>query len=97
MYALGQGVPQDDAAAVRWYRLAAEQGHAEGQNSLGFMYAFGRGVPQDDVEAVCWYRLDCCLGEISGSLDAVEVMRLATRAVCWPQLNAGLSFWAPRS
>ena len=28
MYANGEGVPQDDAEAVRWYGLAAEQGHA---------------------------------------------------------------------
>ena len=28
MYAEGRGVPQDDAEAVRWYGLAAEQGHA---------------------------------------------------------------------
>ncbi|MGN6859533.1 SEL1-like repeat protein, partial [Neisseria sp. P0022.S006] len=26
MYANGQGVHQDDAQAVRWYRKAAEQG-----------------------------------------------------------------------
>jgi TPR repeat protein len=26
MYANGDGVPEDDAEAVRWYRLAAEQG-----------------------------------------------------------------------
>ena len=25
-YATGQGVPQDDAEAVRWYRLSADQG-----------------------------------------------------------------------
>ena len=28
MYANGYGVPEDDAEAVRWYRLAADQGHA---------------------------------------------------------------------
>jgi len=28
MYATGQGVPQDYAEAVRWYRRAADQGHA---------------------------------------------------------------------
>ena len=28
MCAEGRGVPQDDAEAVRWYGLAAEQGHA---------------------------------------------------------------------
>ena len=27
-YDNGMGVPQDDAEAVRWYGLAAEQGHA---------------------------------------------------------------------
>ena len=30
-YALGRGVPQDDAEAVAWTRLAAEQGHADAQ------------------------------------------------------------------
>ena len=28
MYGRGDGVPQDDAEAVKWYRLAAEQGLA---------------------------------------------------------------------
>lgn len=28
MYANGEGVAQDAAAAVKWYRKAAEQGHA---------------------------------------------------------------------
>ncbi len=28
-YDFGQGVPEDDAEAVWWYRLAADQGHAE--------------------------------------------------------------------
>ena len=31
MYSKGQGVPQDDAEAVKWYRLAAEQGYARAQ------------------------------------------------------------------
>ena len=31
MYANGEGVPEDDAEAVRWYRLAADQGHADAQ------------------------------------------------------------------
>ena len=56
MYA-GRGVPEDDAEAIKWYRLAAEQGNVDAQYDLGFMYAFGPGVPQDDAEAVKWYRL----------------------------------------
>ena len=31
-YEYGLGVPQDDAEAVRWYRLAAEQGNASAQD-----------------------------------------------------------------
>jgi TPR repeat protein len=57
MYATGQGVPEDDAEAARWYRLAAEQGLAEAQAYLGVMYANGEGVPEDDTESVRWYRL----------------------------------------
>ena len=57
MYDNGQGVLQDDAVAVKWYRLAAEQGNAFAQYNLGVMYANGKGVPQDDAEAVKWYRL----------------------------------------
>ncbi len=56
MYSNGQGVPQDYAEAVKWYRKAAEQGATEAQNSLGFMYYKGRGVPQDYAEAVKWFR-----------------------------------------
>ena len=37
-------VPEDAAEAVRWYRLAAEQGNAITQSSLGLMYATGKGV-----------------------------------------------------
>ena len=52
----GQPVPQDDAEAVRWYRMAAQQGHVYAQSNLGIMYAEGHGVLQDDAEAVHWYR-----------------------------------------
>ena len=52
MYANGQGVPQDYAEAVKWFRLAADQGDATAQFNLGIMYAKGQGVPQDYAEAV---------------------------------------------
>jgi len=56
MYAKGEGVPKDDAEALRWYRKAADQGNALAQSNLGVMYANGRGVPKDDAEALRWYR-----------------------------------------
>ena len=50
-------MPQDYSEAVRWYRLAAEQGIASAQHNLGVAYDAGEGVPQDHSEAVRWYRL----------------------------------------
>jgi len=51
---------------MRWYRLAADQGHARAQASIADMYLNGDGVPQDDAEAVRWYRLAADQGEASG-------------------------------
>ena len=56
MYANGQGVRQDYAQAVQWYRRAAEQGHAQAQVLLGVMYENGQGVRQDYAQAAQWYR-----------------------------------------
>ena len=52
-----KGVPQDDAEAVRWYQLAADQGLAEAQGNIGNMYAGGKGVLQDYVLAHMWANL----------------------------------------
>ena len=42
-------------AAVKWWREAAEQGHAGAQKDLGDMYDEGRGVAQDYKMAMKWY------------------------------------------
>ena len=61
-YAYGLGVPEDDAEAVRWYRLAADQGDAFAQSNLGLMYDTGDGVPEDLVLAYMWYNLSAAQG-----------------------------------
>ena len=55
MYMHGQGVPQNAATAVQWFRKAAAQNHVGAQNSLGALYASGQGVPQNYREAAQWY------------------------------------------
>lgn len=55
LYDNGKGVPEDAAAAVKWYRLAALQGNRQAQYYLGLMYAAGRGVPLDVSSAAKWY------------------------------------------
>ena len=55
-YRFGQ-VERNDVEAARWYRAAAEQGHAHAQFTLSAMHVAGEGVPKDVSEAVRWYRL----------------------------------------
>ena len=47
---------QDITEAVKWYRIAAENGHAAAQFTLGGCYDDGNGVLQDKPEAAKWYR-----------------------------------------
>ena len=47
MYNNGQGVQRDYAEAVKWSRLAAEQGFAAAQYDLAFACANGQGVPRN--------------------------------------------------
>ncbi|MFT0211701.1 tetratricopeptide repeat protein [Pseudomonas sp. F1_0610] len=56
MYATGDGVTQDSAKAVVWYKKAAEQGDAKAQANLGVAYENGYGVKQDYAQAVIWYK-----------------------------------------
>jgi len=58
----GRDVSQDYTEAAKWYRKAAEQGHAMAQSQLGLMYAIGQGVPQDFTEAARWCRAAAASG-----------------------------------
>ena len=49
LYANGSGVPQNDAMAVKWFQIAAEQGDAYAKNNLEIMYSYGRGVPPKQI------------------------------------------------
>ena len=57
MYAFGDGVPENDAEAVKWYRKAADQGDAGGQYNLGVMYFGGDGVPENNIRAYVWWSM----------------------------------------
>ena len=80
MYANGEGVPKDDAEAVRWFRLAADQGLAEAQVVLGIMYANGRGVPKDSVLAHMWSNIAGANGNASARESRDNLERDMTRA-----------------
>ena len=95
MYATGEGVPEDDTEAVRWYRLAAAQGNAFAQSTLGVMYSTGEGVPEDDAEAARWYRLAAAQGDASAQFNLGNMYRTGegvpeddAEAVRWYRLAA---------
>jgi TPR repeat protein len=69
MYANGSGVAKSDAEATNWYRLAAEQGHALAQSSLGLRFANGLGAPQDLVQALMWLNLAAAHGDAKSVSD----------------------------
>ena len=78
MYTNGRGVPESGAEALRWYRLAADQGFALAQYVLGVMYTNGVGVPQDYVAAHMW--LNLAASQSSG--DDRETLCRGTRGRC---------------
>ena len=61
-YASGEGVRQDLAAGMRYYRQAAALGYAPAKFNLGMMYELGRGVPPNPPEAFKDYYAAAQLG-----------------------------------
>ena len=67
-YHNGEGVPQDDTQAMKWFERAAEQGHLDAQSRLGAYYWAGRGAPEDLSKAYYWSAIATAQGdEISKS------------------------------
>lgn len=55
-YYFGHDVAKNEVEAIKWFRKAAEQNHAQAQRSLGNCFWFGKGVEKDFEEALKWYR-----------------------------------------
>lgn len=52
----GDGLDVDYKKAVKWFRLAADQGNSNAQAELASMYFGGEGVLQDYEEAFKWFK-----------------------------------------
>lgn len=50
------GAPKNLVEALKWYRKAAENGHAQAQYVMGKFYYTGESLPKDQVEAFKWWR-----------------------------------------
>ena len=77
LFADGDGVPRDGAAAAQWLRRSANQGNVVAQTNLGLLYAKGAAVPRDEVEALAWFNLAAA----SGDPEALKNQAVAARRV----------------
>ncbi|MFW1410905.1 tetratricopeptide repeat protein, partial [Vibrio parahaemolyticus] len=62
-YDFGQGVAQDHAEAVRWYRRAADLGNVIAMKNLGLSYRDGEGIGKDFAEARRWLEKAAAAGD----------------------------------
>jgi len=65
----------DYEEALKWYRKAAEQGHADAQFKLGVCYSNGYNVAKDYKEAAKWFRKAAEQGQADAQ-DALGVYYL---------------------
>jgi TPR repeat protein len=65
--------PANPAAAVQWYRKAAEKGEPLAQNNLADMYLRGIGVTQDDAAAFYWFQKAATQGQAAASIKLAYV------------------------
>jgi TPR repeat protein len=72
MYREGRGVQQNYPEALKWFRKAADQGHANAQFKLAAMYQTGTGVPHNFTEAFKWFRKAAEGGEVAAQILVAE-------------------------
>ena len=54
-YFNGDGIRQDKKEAVKWYRLAADRGHAGAQTAMGIFYSGAHGLFEPNIEIAFQY------------------------------------------
>ncbi|MDC0305254.1 TonB family protein [bacterium] len=95
MYYLGDGVPQDYAEALKWFRKSAAQGNAKAQLGLGVIYLGGKGVPKDYAESLKWFRKSAEQGDAKGPYmlgvmyaEGAGVPKSKKEAAKWHRMSA---------
>ena len=74
IYDNGEGVPENNAEAMKWFRKAAEQGHADAQSYLGLMYTEYTGVPEDYVKTYMCLSLASAQGD-KGAARNLDIIK----------------------
>ena len=82
LYAGGLGVPQNDAKAAEWYKLAADRGDREAMFALGMFRLKGRAGPRDRDAGAKWLAAAAKLGH---PLAAYDLALLYIEGQLFPQ------------
>ena len=85
MYDNGDGVPENDAEAVKWYRKAADQGHVSAQINLGRMYYMDEGIPENTIKAYVWWSM----AKTQGHTTATENLEILKPQMTKQQISDG--------
>jgi TPR repeat protein len=70
----GQGVPKDQASALRRFEHAAKTGDGDAMNMAGRCYENGWGAPADHVQAAGWYRRSAEAGHDWGEYNYAHML-----------------------
>jgi uncharacterized protein len=73
-YEKGQGTPQNDAEAARWYEAAAHAGETRAYAPLARLYESGRGVSKDETRAYELYLKAAESGDVSGAYKVAQFL-----------------------
>jgi TPR repeat protein len=84
-YHNGDGVPQDDKEAIKWFLFAARQGNAQAQFYLGCACVSGEGIQKDIESAYAWFAAAAAQGHQKAAERQSAVMKKMTPE----QINEG--------
>lgn len=73
MYYYGDGVEQNYKEAIKYYRMAANQGDIDAIYNLAQMYQHGEGVEKDCKEAMYYYKFAADQGDIDAKYNLEDI------------------------
>lgn len=85
------GAPNDNAEALRWFLMAAEQGDATGQSWAGSLYNGMKGVPRDMEKVKFWYQRAIAGGSTAAAANLGQIYE--TGEGLEPDLREALKFY----
>jgi hypothetical protein len=88
MYKHGNELEKSAAEAMKWYRKAAEKGHASAAVDLGLYYARGEEVAKDTAEAEKWFKMAAKQGYASAFFQLAKIYETGTLTVKKNQTEA---------